>query len=52
MVKKSSSRKSGAQKTLKIREKPFDPPTPPSAPPSNPVPLIDKPPYGGGDDDQ
>lgn len=52
MTKKPHAHKPAAPKPPKLKGQPFDPPPTPSAPPTNPAPLIERPPYGGGDEDK
>jgi len=52
MTKKPRVHKPPAKKPHKQRDEPYEPPGQPDAPPTNPAPLIDKPPFGGGDDDR
>ena len=52
MTKKPRAHKAAPRKPSKRKDEPYDPPGEPPAPVVNPVPLIDKPPFGGGDDDR
>jgi len=51
MTEKPHSRAADSSELPPIEEKPFEPPSSGSTTSPNPVPLIDRPPFGGEDEE-